>query len=103
MGHDLLGFDVVHGHSLDVADFDGDGNLDIFCAEMHTPGHQDKATMWVFLGDGRGNFERTVISTGIGNHESQVGDLDGDGDVDILDKPYTWDAPRIEVWLNGLR
>ncbi|MCK4471117.1 MAG: VCBS repeat-containing protein, partial [Anaerolineae bacterium] len=29
-GHDLLGFDVDHGHSLEVADIDGDGNLDVF-------------------------------------------------------------------------
>jgi len=103
VAHDLLGVDVVHGHSLELADFDGDGNLDIFCAEMHTPGHKEQATMWIFFGDGKGNFEKTVIATGYGNHESQVGDLDGDGDVDILHKPYTWDAPRIDVWLNGLK
>jgi FG-GAP-like repeat len=34
IGHDLLVRDVVHGHSLRLADVDGDGNLDIFCAEM---------------------------------------------------------------------
>ena len=28
-------------------------------------------------------------------------DLDGDGDLDLLNKPYTWDAPRVDVWLNG--
>jgi hypothetical protein len=103
VAHDLLGVDIVHGHSLELADFDGDGNLDIFCAEMHTPGHKEEATMWVFFGDGKGNFQKTVIATGYGNHESQVGDLDGDGDVDILHKPYTWDAPRIDVWLNDTR
>jgi hypothetical protein len=101
VGHDPLGFDIVHGHSLELADFDGDGNLDIFSAEMHTPGHKEKAAMRIFLGDGKGNFKQTTLSTGIGNHESQVGDLDGDGDLDILDKPYTWDAPRIDVWLNN--
>jgi hypothetical protein len=100
VAHDVLGFDVVHGHSLELADFDQDGNLDIFCAEMHTPGHGDKATMWIFFGDGKGNFKREAIATGIGNHESQVGDLDGDGDIDILGKPYSWDTPRVDVWLN---
>ena len=33
-GHDLLDRDMIHGHSLCVADIDGDGNLDIFAAEM---------------------------------------------------------------------
>jgi len=34
VGHDLLDRPMVHGHSLQVADIDGDGNLDIFAAEM---------------------------------------------------------------------
>src|SRR5437660_82917 len=33
-GHDLLDREMIHGHSLQVADIDGDGNLDIFAAEM---------------------------------------------------------------------
>ena len=44
-----------------------------------------------------------VVSTGIGNHESRPGDLDGDGDADILTKPYRWDAPRVDVWINTTR
>ena len=38
---------------------------------------------------------------GLGNHESSLGDLDGDGDIDILQKPFELDVPRIEVWLNN--
>jgi len=100
VAHDLLGFDVNHGHSLAVADINGDGNADIFCAEMYTPGAGPKCKMWIFYGDGRGNFTKQVIATGIGNHESRVADLDGDGDLDILDKPYTADTPRVDIWLN---
>lgn len=106
--HDLLGADVIHGHSLQVADIDGDGNLDIFCAEMGKWSDQNaalkadnpNAKMWVFYGDGKGNFTKTVIAEGIANHESKVADLDGDGRLDILDKPYNWDTPRIDIWLN---
>jgi len=100
LGHDLLGFDVIHGHSLELGDVDQDGNLDIFCAEMHTPGHGDEATAWIFYGDGQGHFRKEVVSTGIGNHESRLADLDGDGDLDILVKPYSWQAPRVDVLLN---
>ena len=99
-GHELLDDDVIHGHSLELADFDRDGHLDIYCAEMHTPGHKDRATAWIFHGDGRGQFTKEILSIGIGNHESRAADLDGDGDLDILTKPYTWDAPRLDVFLN---
>jgi len=106
VGHDLLEHDVIHGHSLQIADIDGDGNLDIFCAEMgkwteraaepDNPG----ARMWIFLGDGNGNF-RKIEYPGIGNHESKVADLNGDGALDLLIKPYNWETPRVDVWLNN--
>lgn len=99
-GHEVLDTMVVHGHSIGLGDVNGDGHLDIFNAEMHTPGHEDQAKMRILYGDGTGNFEVSVISVGVGNHESRIADLDGDGDLDILDKPYTWDTPRIDVWIN---
>lgn len=105
-GHDLLGEDVIHGHSLQIADIDGDGNLDIFCAEMgkwtekaEQPDNPDPR-MWIFWGDGKGNFEKTEYHPKQCNHESKIADLDGDGRPDILIKPYNQDAPRVDVWLN---
>lgn len=107
VGHNLLDRDVIHGHSLQLADIDGDGNLDIFCAEMAKWSENQKqpdnpnATAWVFYGDGNGNFRRTELVKGEGWHEARVADLDGDGDRDILNKPYNWEAPRVDVWLNN--
>ena len=106
IGNDLLGEDVVHGHSLELADIDQDGHLDIFCAEMAQWTEGDKpqenpgGRMWIFYGDGRGRFTNKLVATGIDSHESRVSDLDGDGDLDIVVKPYTRDAPRLDVWLN---
>ena len=90
----LLDRDVLSGHTLAVADINADGNLDIFCAEMHTPGPKEKCTAWVLYGDGQGNFQVQQLSVGIGNHDSRVADVNGDGRLDIVTKPYTGHASR---------
>ncbi len=63
--------------------------------------HHPGTRMWIFYGDGRGRFETTLVAQGVDNHESRVADLDGDGDMDIVSKPYSLGAPGLEVWLNG--
>jgi hypothetical protein len=72
--HALLEDGVRHGHSLAVADVDRDGHLDIFVAEMHTPGAGDSARALVFYGDGRGTFRKQLLARGLGNHESRIAD-----------------------------
>ena len=91
---------VIHGHSLEIGDVNKDGHLDIYTAEMHTPGAGDACRQWILYGDGKGNFRIEVISTGICNHESRLADINGDGWLDIVGKPYTWQAPRLDVWVN---
>ncbi len=94
---------VIHGHSLALVDINQDGQLDIFNAEMHTPGQGENALCRILYGDGNLHFRLEIISKGMGNHESRIADLDGDGDLDILTKPYTFDAPRLDIWLNTLK
>lgn len=106
VGRDLLDREMIHGHTLDIGDVNRDGNLDILAAEMAKwtggPAAADhpKATAWLLYGDGKGNFKPTVLATGDGWHEGRIADLNGDGKPDILNKPYTWDSPRVDIWLQ---
>ncbi len=99
IAHDL-GF-VVHGHTCEIRDVNRDGHADIFIGEMGDPGAGDAAKTYLWYGDGQGNFRRTVVSQGQGIHEGLLSDLDGDGDLDILMKPYHHHSPRIDVLLNS--
>ena len=95
--------DVDNAHTLAIVDFDGDGNLDIFCAEMRLKSANPQSKTWIFHGDGQGNFRETVIATGLDNHESKLADLDGDGDLDILVKPFNHETPALHVLLNQFK
>lgn len=90
---------VQDGHSTALVDFNEDGNLDIFNAEMRL-GKNPAAKTRILLGDGKGHFREQVLLSGFGLHESRMADLDGDGDFDILGKPYNWQTPRLDIWLN---
>ena len=96
--------EVIHGHTLQVIDIDGDGSLDIFCAEMAewAGGNNPGSKTWILYGDGNGKFTIEILSSlsGIGNHESRIGDLNGDGRPDIIQKPFMKGIPRMDIWLN---
>ncbi len=91
---------VDNGHSLSLVDFNGDGHLDIFCAEMRLDGGNSDSRVYFLLGGGKGGFSQYVPITGFDNHESKIVDLDGNGTLDILGKPYNWNTPRLDIWLN---
>lgn len=89
-----------NSHTIDVIDFNKDGHLDIFSAEMRFGENNPDSKLRILLGDGKGNFRDMVIAEGYGVHEGKITDLDGDGDLDILGKPYTWNAPLLNIWIN---
>jgi hypothetical protein len=67
---------------------------------MRLDGGNPEAKTRLLLGDGKGGFKTLIVDQGYDLHESKIADLDGDGDFDILGKPYNWLTPRLDVWLN---
>jgi hypothetical protein len=79
-------------HALAVADFNSDGRPDILANEQEEllpPGRENpRWVVWENLG--QDNFaERILLDRKLGGHELQVGDVDGDGDIDICSKPWS--------------
>jgi hypothetical protein len=87
-------------HSLAVADFDNDGDHDVFSGGgplTEKPPH--KWFIWENL-DGRGgNFKQHEILSGKRCHEAKAADVDGDGDIDICSKPWNGD---LHVYLRNM-
>ncbi len=99
LAHQLLD-EVQDGHSLALADLDRDGHLDIFVAEMRVGGRNPESKMYLLRGDSRGHFRPAVLGVGHDLHEAKLADLDGDGRLDILAKPYNHGTPGLAVWLQ---
>lgn len=108
IGRDLITNALQHIDTLQAADINGDGFLDIFCAETvkwedkpePAASRRTKPKAWILYGDGQGNFLVTELASNQEMHESKAADLDGDGDVDIVSKPFILGAPGLEAWLN---
>lgn len=94
----ILRDDLYCPHSLQIADFNGNGYPDIYVAEMGL-GENEEPLHLVFTNQGDGTFEECIVATGIPTHEAKATDMTGDGSPDIVGKSYGPDH-HVDVWYN---
>lgn len=84
-------------HAIFALDFDNDGDLDIYSGES-------TGTAWIWENtDGKGTFMEHAVSSTSRGHDARVGDVDCDGDLDIVGKPWGEGEaePRDHIYLKN--
>jgi hypothetical protein len=94
-----IGTNLGAMNSMDVADMDGDGDIDVVTGEHRGP---KRVTIWENVSKAA-SFTAHEISKGRENHlGTRIADLDGDGDLDLVG--IAWDEfSFLHIWRNNAK
>jgi hypothetical protein len=85
-----------------ITDINLDGNQDLLILEME---QSDTKRIAVYYNDdGKGMKWRKVLIARTGGHNAKMGDIDNDGDPDLLNANHGWTGIRnpVEIWRNKI-
>lgn len=93
--------ELAAAHTLQVADMDNDGDLDLLTGVNRNRAVNIDVQDWpviIMLNDGSGEWEKKVIDRA-SIYNGHVGDFEGDGDMDIF-RLTSHDAKKYELLIN---
>lgn len=86
-------------HSLAVADFDNDGDMDVFSGGGPLSSNKIEMYIWENKNGDGSQWKEHLLFTGKMCHEAVAADVDGDGDIDLCTKP--WKGDNLHLFLEN--
>jgi hypothetical protein len=90
---------VNKAHTLQAADMDNDGDIDVVIGQMHTSAEKEVMVYLNLDGEATSWQKQVVATTGL--HNGVVADIGNDGDYDIFGSNYTHHPP-VHLWRNNI-
>lgn len=93
--------ETVHAiDRIEIADMNGDGKMDVIVSEERYPGLESDAHLWWFESKADGGWERHQVVQQFSMNNLDVGDIDKDGDIDIVTNMHKGESLATQVWEN---